>query len=123
MNVRAFKYDDQGKMVVSSVGSPITASTRPLATDVRLVRPGRRKCRIIWEPIDEVDGYAIYMARGRNNTDFEHIATVNGSDNFSYTVSNLVTGQVNYFKVKTFNKTTDGYAVSKASSTRFMIGI
>ena len=123
MNVRAFKYDKNGKMVVSSVHSPVIASTRPKATKIKSLLPGRKKCKLTWEPIKGVDGYAIYVAKGRNSTDFKHVVTIDGSKNVSYTVNNLTTGQFTYFKVKAFNKTTDGYAMSSASDTEYIIAI
>ncbi|MBE6785817.1 MAG: fibronectin type III domain-containing protein [Ruminococcaceae bacterium] len=123
LNVRAFMYDSKGKTIVSDQKYPVTASTRPGATKFVSLRQGRKNCKLTWEPEKGVDGYAIYVAKGRNSTDFEHVATVEGSKNVSYTVNNLRSGQVTYFKIKTFNKTTDGYAMSKASDAEYIIAI
>ncbi len=123
MNVRAFKYNSNGKMITTDTAYPVTGSTRPNTTRFTTLRQGRKNCKITWEPKKGVDGYAIYMAKGRNSTDFEHVVTINDSDTVSYTVNNLTPGQVTYFKIKTFNKTTDGYAMSKPSNAEFIIAI
>ena len=123
MNVQAFKYDDDGKMITSDIAYPVTGSTRPSTTRFISLRQGRKNCKLTWEPKKGVDGYAIYMAKGKNSTDFKHVVTISDSDTVSYTVNNLTPGQVTYFKIKTFNKTTDGYAMSKASETEFIIAI
>lgn len=123
LNVRAFVYDSTGKMVPSDQKYPVTASTRPSSTEFVSLRQGRKNCKLTWEPKKGVDGYAIYVAKGRNSTDFQHVVTIDGSKNVSYTVNNLRPGQVTYFKIKTFNETTDGYAMSRASDTEYIIAI
>ena len=123
VNVRAFMYDDDDKKVTSDQKYPVTASARPATTRFVSLKQGRKSCKLTWEPKKGVDGYAIYMAKGRNSTDFDHVVTIDGSENVSYTVNNLRPGQVTYFKIKTFNKTTDGYAMSKASNAEYIIAI
>ncbi|MBQ6601115.1 MAG: fibronectin type III domain-containing protein [Clostridia bacterium] len=122
-NVKAFKYDKDDKKIAAKTSGPIKASTRPSTTEFTSLRQGRKTCKLTWESVKGVDGYAIYMAKGRNNTDFDHVVTITGNKNVSYTVKNLRPGQVTYFKIKTFNKTTDGYAMSKASDADFIIAI
>lgn len=123
MNVRAFKYNSSGKKITTDTAYPVTGSTRPSTTSFTSLRQGRKNCRLTWEPRKGIDGYAIYMAKGRNSTDFEHVVTITDDDTVSYTVNNLTPGQVTYFKIKTFNKTTDGYAMSKASNAEYIIAI
>lgn len=122
-NVRAYKEDGKGGKVITGTGAPIKASTRPQTTSITSLRQGRKTCKLTWEVVNGVDGYAIYVAKGRNSTDFDHVVTINGNKNVSYTVGNLRTGQVTYFKIKTFNKTSDGYAMSRESDTEFIIAI
>lgn len=123
VNVRAFKYNSKGEMVVSSCNAPIIAGTRPAKTEITKVQPSRKSCKITWDTVKGVDGYAIYVAKGRNSTSYKHVATVNGSKNISFTVKNLQPGQVTYFMVKAFNNTTDGCAISKSSPTERIIAI
>lgn len=120
--VKGFRYDGDDK-VGTKASEPVKASTRPETTSITSLRQGRKTCKLTWETVKGVDGYAIYVAKGRNSTDFDHIVTINGNKNVSYTVRNLRPGQVTYFKIKTFNKTTDGYAMSRASDTEFIIAI
>lgn len=123
VNVRAFMYNSKGEMVLSDQKYPVTGSTRPSTTEFVSLRQGRKNCKLTWEPKKGIDGYAIYVAKGRNSTNFEHVVTINGSKNVSYTVNNLRAGQVTYFKIKTFNKTSDGYAMSKPSDAEYIIAI
>lgn len=122
-NARAFRYNEKGQRVISGTYAPIIGGTRPAATTFTAARPGKKQCKLTWNPVAGVDGYAIYMAQGRNSTDFKLVTTVNGWKNISYTVNNLKPGQVTYFKIKTFNKTTNGYALSTSTDTEYIIAI
>lgn len=121
-NVRGVRYDDNGKACVSIVQSPITAATRPGAPTIKSIATGNQIARLNWTKTKGVDGYAIYVAIGKNSTQYKHVKTLTGENTLTFDVKGLKKGEYYYFTVKSYIKTTNGYAVSNASPVKCVVG-
>lgn len=121
-NVRAIKYDEEGNVNVSLVKSPVKAATRPATPTIKSATPGSKTAKITWSKTPGVDGYALYVAIGKNSKSYKLVNTVNGDGTLYYNVRNLQKGQTYYFVVKSYIKTTNGYAISSASAAKQVVG-
>lgn len=121
LNVRAFRYDENGKAVTAKVNASVIGATRPAAPTFKSAVAGTKSAKLTWSKVKGVDGYAIYMATGKNSDDFKLVATVKDVNTLTYTVKNLKQGQMYYFSVKSYIKTSSGFAVSKATPVKYIV--
>ncbi len=120
-NVRGFRYGDDGLAYVCIVQAPIKAATRPAAPTFKSAVAGTKSAKLTWTKVPGAEGYAIYMATGKNSTTYKHVATINANGTVTYTIKNLQPGRFYYFRVKSFIKTTNGYAISPATPTKYIV--
>lgn len=121
LNVKAYKYDSNGKLHTSSCNSPITAATRPSTPGMRTLKTTPGKATATWAKVNGADGYMVYMAKGQNSTNFKRIATISGNGKLTYSATNLKKGDFCYVAVRSFIKTSDGYALSKMSQAKYVV--
>ncbi len=122
LNVRAFRYDENGKAVTSGVNASVIGATRPATPNFKSAVAGSKTAKLSWTKVKGVDGYAIYMATGKNSDNFKLIATVKDADTLTYTAKNLKKGQYYNFSVKSYIKTSSGFAISKSTPVKCVVG-
>ena len=120
-NVRGVRFDEDGKAHVSIVQAPVIGATRPATPTITSIATGSKIARLKWTKTPGVDGYAIYVAVGKNGK-FKHLVNVTGDNTLTYDVKGLKKGEYYRFGIKTYIKTTNGYAIGKATTIKSVVG-
>ncbi len=118
---RAFKCGGNDTYFYTKTTGEVIAATRPEGVVVGNITQGTGTAKLTWSTVEGVDGYAVYMAEGQDSSDFKLLSKVEKSTSSAYTAKNLKKGQFYYFTVKSYIKTTSGYAVSPSSEIMYIV--
>ena len=121
-NLRAFKCGDPGKYYYSKACGALVAATKPTTPTLTGITQGTGSAKITWTATEGVDGYALYVAEGQDNSKFKLLKKIDGADVTSYTVTNLKKGQFYYFTIKSYMEISSGYATSVKSDIMYIVG-
>jgi len=100
-------YADNQKIVTKSRTSTATNANKPAATYIYKTSASKNAVRLNWN-VQQCDGYLVYMLQ--NNT-WKLVKGIRGSGTYTYRKSGLYSGTTYFFKVKTFNFTTNNKKV------------
>lgn len=118
---RGFKTVGEKTYCYTKTTGTITAATKPAAVVVKNITAGTGTAKLTWNTLKGVDGYAVYIAEGQDSTDFKLLKRVKKSTTSAYTAKDLKKGQFYYFKVRSYIKTTNGYAYSPNSEIMYVV--
>lgn len=121
-NLRAFKCGEPGKYYYSKACGSLYAATKPTTPIITTVDQSGSTATINWNAVDNVDGYAIYVAVGQDSSKYKLLKKIDGADVTSFTVNNLKKGQFYYFTIKSYMEVSGGYATSVKSDIMYAVG-
>lgn len=121
-NLRAFKCGEPNQYFYSKSCSALTAATKPAVPVLKGITQGTGTAKLDWNAVENIDGYAIYVAEGQDSSKFRLLAQVEDAAATTFTAKNLKKGQFYYFVIKSYIDTPSGYAVSVASDIMYVVG-
>ena len=121
-NFRAFKCGEPGKYYYTVPFGSVLGATRPATPTLTTITQAPGSAKLNWTTTEGVDGYAIYVAEGQDSVKYKLLKKLTGDDIATFTATSLKKGQFYYFAVKSYIKTTNGYAISAPSEIMYIVG-